>query len=44
METVTDPAYLFTRGMEDFVAWPDGTKTPRNIQRYREKVDHVDLL
>lgn len=43
-ETVTDPAYLVTRGMEDFVTWVDGSKIRRNILQYREKLDDFDLL
>jgi U3 small nucleolar ribonucleoprotein protein IMP3 len=43
-ETVTDPAYLVTRGMEDFVTWVDGSRIWRNILKYREKLDNFDLL
>lgn len=43
-ETITDPAYLVSRGMEDFVTWVDGSKIKRNILRYREKLDDFDLL
>jgi U3 small nucleolar ribonucleoprotein protein IMP3 len=43
-ETVTDTAFLVTRGMEDFVTWVDGSKIKRNILRYREKLDDFDLL
>lgn len=43
-ETVSDPAYLVTRGMEDFVTWVDGSKIRRNILQYREKLDDFDLL
>jgi U3 small nucleolar ribonucleoprotein protein IMP3 len=43
-ETITDPAYLVTRSMEDFVTWVDGSKIRRNILKYREKLDDFDLL
>ena len=43
-EVVTDPAYLVTRGMEDFVTWVDSSKVKRNIQKYREELDDFDLL
>lgn len=43
-ETITDPAYLVTRNMEDFVTWVDGSKIRRNILKYREKLDDFDLL
>ncbi|WEW57875.1 U3 small nucleolar ribonucleoprotein imp3 [Emydomyces testavorans] len=43
-EVVTDPAFLVTRNMEDFVTWVDSSKIKRNILRYREKMDDFDLL
>lgn len=43
-ETVTDPAYLVGKSMEDFVTWVDGSKIKRSILRYREKLDDFDLL
>ncbi len=43
-ETVTDPAYLVTRGMEDFVTWTVGSKIKRNIMKYRDKLDDFELL
>ncbi|RQM08024.1 hypothetical protein DH86_00001346 [Scytalidium sp. 3C] len=43
-ETITDPAFLVTRNLEDFVTWVDGSKIKRNILRYREKLDDFDLL
>lgn len=43
-ETITDPAYLVGRSMEDFVTWVDGSKIRRNILKYREKLDDFDLL
>jgi U3 small nucleolar ribonucleoprotein protein IMP3 len=43
-EVVTDPAFLVTRGMEDFVTWVDSSKIKRNVLKYREKLDDFDLL
>ena len=42
-EVVTDPAYMVTRNMEDFVTWVDSSKIKRQILRYRDKVDDFDL-
>jgi U3 small nucleolar ribonucleoprotein protein IMP3 len=41
---VTDPAYLVTRSMEDFVAWVDTSKIKRKVMRYADKLDDFDLL
>ena len=35
-ETVTDPAFLVTRNMEDFVTWVDTSKIKRKVQKYNE--------
>ncbi|KAB8079005.1 hypothetical protein BDV29DRAFT_111038 [Aspergillus leporis] len=43
-EIVTDPAYLVTRNMEDFVTWVDSSKIKRNIMQYRDKLDDFDML
>ncbi|RPA79662.1 hypothetical protein BJ508DRAFT_240513 [Ascobolus immersus RN42] len=43
-EVVTDPAFLVTRGLEDFVTWVDGSKIKANIMKYRDEVDDYDLL
>jgi U3 small nucleolar ribonucleoprotein protein IMP3 len=43
-EVVTDPAYLVTRGMEDFVTWVDGSKIKRTVERYQGREDDFDLL
>jgi U3 small nucleolar ribonucleoprotein protein IMP3 len=42
-DVVTDPAYLVTRNMEDFVTWVDSSKIKRNIMRYRDKLDDFEL-
>jgi U3 small nucleolar ribonucleoprotein protein IMP3 len=43
-DVVTDPAFLVTRNMEDFVTWVDSSKIKRNILKYRDKLDDFDLL
>lgn len=43
-EVVTDPAFLISRGMEDFVTWVDGSKVKRQVLQYRDKLDDFDLL
>jgi U3 small nucleolar ribonucleoprotein protein IMP3 len=43
-EVVTDPAYLVTRTMEDFVTWVDSSKIKRAVQKYNDKLDDFDLL
>jgi U3 small nucleolar ribonucleoprotein protein IMP3 len=43
-ETITDPAFLVTRGMEDFVTWTVGSKIKRNIMKYRDQLDDFELL
>jgi len=41
---VTDPAFLVTRNMEDFVTWVDSSKVRRTVQKYNDKLDDFDLL
>ncbi|KAK6528106.1 Small subunit (SSU) processome component [Arthrobotrys megalospora] len=43
-EVITDPAFLVTRNLEDFVTWVDSSKIKRSIMKYRDKVDDFDLL
>ena len=43
-ETVTDPAFLVTRNMEDFVTWVDTSKIKRKVLQYNDKLDDYDLL
>ena len=42
--TVTDPAFHVTRGMEDFVTWGDTSKVKRKVMRYNDALDDYDLL
>ena len=41
---VTDPAFLVTRTMEDFVTWVDTSKLKRKVMKYNDKLDDFDLL
>lgn len=43
-ETVTDPAFLVTRSMEDFVTWVDTSKIKRKVQKFNDQLDDYDLL
>jgi len=43
-DVVTDPAFLVTRSMEDFVTWVDSSKVRRTVQKYNDKLDDFDLL
>jgi U3 small nucleolar ribonucleoprotein protein IMP3 len=41
---VTDPAFLVTRTIEDYITWVDSSKIKRTIMKYNEKLDDFDLL
>ena len=41
---VTDPAYLVSRSMEDFVTWVDTSRIKRVVMRYNDQLDDYDLL
>lgn len=43
-ETVSEPAFLVTRSMEDFVTWVDTSKIKRKVQKFNDKLDDYDLL
>ncbi|KAI4312950.1 hypothetical protein MLD38_037734 [Melastoma candidum] len=43
-ETVTDPAFLITRNMEDFVTWVDSSKIKRKVLQYNDKLDDYDMM
>jgi U3 small nucleolar ribonucleoprotein protein IMP3 len=38
-EVITDPAFLVTRNMEDFVTWTDTSKIRRHVLEYNEERD-----
>jgi U3 small nucleolar ribonucleoprotein protein IMP3 len=41
---ITDPAFMVTRSMEDFVTWVDSSKVRRTVHKYNDKLDDFDLL
>ena len=41
---MTDPAFLVTRPMEDFVTWVDTSKIRRKVLAYNDQLDDFDLL
>ena len=41
---VTDPAFLVTKSMEDYVTWVDTSKVRRAVNKYNDKLDDFDLL
>ena len=41
---VSDPAFLVTRTLEDYVTWVDSSKIKRTVMKYNDKVDDYDLL
>lgn len=43
-EIVTDPAFLVTRNLEDFVTWVDSSKIRLKVMEYNERVDDYDAL
>lgn len=43
-ETITDPAYLVTRVMEDVVTWVDTSKIKRKLLQYNDQLDDFDLM
>ncbi|KAH3674457.1 hypothetical protein WICMUC_003294 [Wickerhamomyces mucosus] len=40
---ITDPAYLVTRNLEDYLTWVDTSKIKQNLLKYRNKIDDFDL-
>lgn len=43
-DTITDPAYLVTRNMEDFITWVDTSKIRRKVMEYNDKLDDYDAM
>lgn len=42
-QVLTDPAFLVTRNMEDYLTWVDSSKIKRNILKYKNQIDDFDL-
>ncbi|XP_024023297.1 U3 small nucleolar ribonucleoprotein protein IMP3 isoform X1 [Morus notabilis] len=43
-DTVTDPAFLVTRNMEDFITWVDSSKIKRKVLEYNDQLDDYDAM
>lgn len=43
-QVITDPAFMVTRSMEDFVTWVDTSKIRATIEKYHDKLDDYTLL
>ncbi|XP_030630311.1 U3 small nucleolar ribonucleoprotein IMP3 [Chanos chanos] len=43
-EIVTDPAFIVTRNMEDFVTWVDSSKIKQHVMNYNDERDDFDLV
>jgi len=43
-DTISDPAFLITRSMEDFITWAQGSKIKKNIMKYRGQMDDFEIL
>lgn len=43
-DVITDPAFLVTRQMEDFVQWADSSKIRKKVLAYNDKLDDFDFL
>jgi U3 small nucleolar ribonucleoprotein protein IMP3 len=38
-EVITDPAYLVTRNLEDFITWTNGSNIKKSILQFNEEFD-----
>lgn len=43
-DVITDPAFIVSRSMEDYISWVDGSAYKKKILRYNDKLDDFDLL
>lgn len=43
-EVVTDPAFLVTRNMEDFLTWTDTSAIRKHVLTYNDQRDDFDLM
>jgi U3 small nucleolar ribonucleoprotein protein IMP3 len=41
---VTDPAFLVSKTMEDYITWVDQSKIKRKVLKYNDELDDFDLL
>jgi len=43
-EVVTDPAFLVTRNMEDFITWVNSSKIKKKVMEYNDALDDYDAM
>ncbi|KAG8126658.1 hypothetical protein E2320_021755 [Naja naja] len=43
-EVVTDPAFLVTRAMEDFITWTDSSRIRQHVLNYNQERDDFDFI
>ncbi|CAN6277233.1 unnamed protein product [Urochloa humidicola] len=43
-DVVTDPAFLVTRNMEDFITWVDSSNIKKKIMKYNDALDDYDAM
>lgn len=43
-ETVTEPAQLIPRSLEDHISWADHSTVKKKILQYNDKFDDYDLM
>uniref|UniRef100_A0ACD5TLD3 Uncharacterized protein n=1 Tax=Avena sativa TaxID=4498 RepID=A0ACD5TLD3_AVESA len=43
-ETITDPAFLVTRNMEDFITWVDTSRIKKKVMEYVGALDDYDAM
>lgn len=41
-ELVTDPAFLVTRDLSDFITWAPGSKVRKHVQQYSNAFDDFE--
>ncbi|TID28279.1 hypothetical protein CANINC_002592 [Pichia inconspicua] len=42
-KVITDPAYLITRNLEDYLTWTDDSKIKKNVMKYKNKWDDFSV-
>lgn len=43
-EIVKDPAFIVSRGLEDFITWSNTSKIKHTIKRFNEEYDDYEML
>ena len=43
-ECVSDPAFLVTRSLEDYITWTDNSKIKAHVMKFNENLDDFQLL